>query len=169
MAFHQCISTTILLYPVFKLISSFIFLSPKQFFYIKSSFLQSNTNFFRLGCPDPEDIEWIHMDEICTDTKPSFFDSEGAQANDVIQSSFLGNCWFVSALSILATRDELIRGKFKPTNENLKEISNEEAQAMQKGVYPPIYHYLRKYGIFVFRFFKNFQWRYVREKKNYLS
>lgn len=78
-----------------------------------------------------------------------------------MQSSFLGNCWFVSGLSILATHDNLIRGSFHPSDENLKEISNEEVKQMSSGVYPPMFHYLRKYGIYVFRFFKNYQWRYV--------
>lgn len=78
-----------------------------------------------------------------------------------MQSSFLGNCWFVSGLSILATHDNLLIGSFKPTDENLKDISNEEVKAMSSGVYPPMFHYLREYGIYVFRFFKNFEWRYV--------
>ncbi len=32
---------------------------------------------------------------------------------------------------------------------------------MTSGVYPPMFHYLRKYGIYVFRFFKECAWRYV--------
>lgn len=32
---------------------------------------------------------------------------------------------------------------------------------MSMGVYPPVFHFLKKYKIFVFRFFKNFKWRYV--------
>lgn len=29
------------------------------------------------------------------------------------------------------------------------------------GVYPPCFQFLRKYGIYVMRFFKNFGWKYV--------
>lgn len=29
------------------------------------------------------------------------------------------------------------------------------------GVYPPSFQFLRKYGIYVMRFYKNFGWRYV--------
>ena len=32
---------------------------------------------------------------------------------------------------------------------------------MTTGVYPPMFHYLRKYGMYVFRFYKNYGWRYV--------
>lgn len=32
---------------------------------------------------------------------------------------------------------------------------------MMTGVYPPCFHFLAKYGIYVMRFFKNFGWKYV--------
>lgn len=32
---------------------------------------------------------------------------------------------------------------------------------MSMGVYPPVFHFLSKYHIYVFRFFKDFAWRYV--------
>jgi len=32
---------------------------------------------------------------------------------------------------------------------------------MSVGVYPPIFHKFRKVGLFVLRFFKNFEWIYV--------
>ena len=113
------------------------------------------------GCPEPESIRWLHLDEVCTEKAPVFFDEDGLLAKDVMQSSFLGNCWFVSGLSILATHDNLVRGDFNPNDESLKEISNLEVKQMGSGVYPPMFHFLRKYGIYVFRFFKNYKWRYV--------
>ena len=73
----------------------------------------------------------------------------------------MGDCWFIGALSVLATEDELIRGSFNPENNYDESISNEEAQGMTTGVYPPMFHYLRKYGMYVFRFYKNYGWRYV--------
>ena len=36
----------------------------------------------------------------------------GAGSNDVKQSAFLGDCWFVSALSIMSKDDSLLRGSF---------------------------------------------------------
>lgn len=30
-----------------------------------------------------------------------------------------------------------------------------------KGVYPPIFHIYRKKGMYIFKFYKNFQWLYV--------
>ena len=32
---------------------------------------------------------------------------------------------------------------------------------MSKGVYPPIFHKFREIGLYVIRFFKNFNWVYV--------
>jgi hypothetical protein len=72
-----------------------------------------------------------------------------------------GNCWFISALSLIAQEDKLIRGDFIPNKDNIKEISDEEAQQMRTGLYPPMFHFLAPFGIYVFRFFKNFKWRWV--------
>ena len=36
---------------------------------------------------------------------------DGIESNDVIQGC-LGNYWFTSALSVLATKDYLLRGEF---------------------------------------------------------
>ena len=57
-----------------------------------------------------------------------------------MQSSFLGDCWFVSALSILATHDELLQGEFKPTPDNLQTpVTNEEARKLTNGVWPYLF------------------------------
>lgn len=71
------------------------------------------------GCPDPKDVKWLRPDEIITELVhggrddlvgkiPDVFDELGAVANDVVQSKYLGNCWFVSALSIIARYDKYL-------------------------------------------------------------
>jgi len=40
-------------------------------------------------------------------------------------------------------------------------IDKEIASELSIGVYPPIFHKYRSRGIYVLRFFKNFQWLYV--------
>jgi hypothetical protein len=59
------------------------------------------------GYIDPEGIDWVIPEEITEET-PMFFD-DGPAPNDVIQGK-LGDCWFIGALSVLATRDDLLRG-----------------------------------------------------------
>lgn len=111
-----------------------------------------------------EDLEWQRPDNVIDvntmNLKTPFIQND-ASANEVIQGK-LANCWFVSALSVLATQDELIRGNgnwaVQPT---IKKIDYWTSQAVSTGVYPPIFHKFRKKKIFVLRFFKDFDWKYV--------
>ena len=58
----------------------------------------------------------------------------------MMQSSFLGDCWFVSALSIMATHDELLQGEFKATPENLySDVDDKEARKITNGVWPYLF------------------------------
>lgn len=106
--------------------------------------------------PKPSALEWPNLMEVIKDC--SFF-KDRISSNDVVQGS-LGNCWFIGALSVLATRDELLRGSIQ----DLKVEGQIEASTVGgvfSGVYPPIFHCLSKKGIFVMRFFKEFAWRWV--------
>jgi hypothetical protein len=60
-------------------------------------------------------------------------------------------------MSIVACDDVYLRGSFVPTAQNLNDdIDAEEYRGMRSGVYPPMFHYLASYGIYVMRFLKNF-------------
>jgi len=84
-----------------------------------------------------------------------------ASSNEVVQGA-IGNCWFIGALSVIATRDELIRGGSNIVDiEDSARVDANVANHLSKGVYPPIFHKYRNQGIYVLRFFKNFKWRYV--------
>ena len=85
-------------------------------------------------------IEWYSLTQICEDAK---FFADGPESNDVVQGS-LGNCCFVSALSVLATKDYLLRGEFSPNILDDGEIDDEENVMLSTGVYPPIFHSFRK-------------------------
>jgi calpain, invertebrate len=113
------------------------------------------------GYPEPSTVKWVHADEICEpDTVPQFID-DGAGANDVKQGA-LGDCWFISALSVLATRDELLVGGMQGMQYDPDMIIDKAmASQLSMGVYPPIFHRFRLRGIYVLRFFKNFRWIYV--------
>lgn len=60
------------------------------------------------GYQRPEEIVWLRPWEIQQDHRPVFFDNDAA-SNDVKQGQ-IGDCWLIGALSVIATRDELLRG-----------------------------------------------------------
>ena len=92
--------------------------------------------------------------------KAQFVD-DGAASNDCIQGS-LGDCWLISAMSVLVTRDELLVGGRQGLELDKDMIVDKEiATLLSQGVYPPIFHRFRSKGLYVIRIFKNFQWIYV--------
>ena len=89
------------------------------------------------------------------------FVDDGAGANDVRQGA-IGDCWLISAMSVIVTRDELLTGGREGMQYDKGMIIDKEiAASLSKGVYPPIFHRFRMRGIYVIRFFKNFSWKYV--------
>ena len=61
-----------------------------------------------IGSPRDTNAEWYPLTEISDCAQ---FFSDGIESNDIIQGC-LGNYWFISALSVLATKDYLLRGEF---------------------------------------------------------
>jgi hypothetical protein len=87
------------------------------------------------------------------------FFTDSISSNDVVQGA-LSDCWFISALSVLATRDEMIRGSISNLTDAGR-INRENVTGLSKGVYPPLFHPFASKGLYCFRFFKNCAWRYV--------
>ena len=117
------------------------------------------------GYVHPMDIKWCKLTEISPDLHPVFVDS-GSCVNDVSQGE-IGDCWFIGAMSVIATQPELLFGKqpdiqtIKDGNVDFDNISDKEMEGMLMGVYPPMFIPFRMFGIYVFKFFKNYDWRYV--------
>lgn len=66
-----------------------------------------------------------------------------ASANEVKQGA-LGDCWFIGALSVLATRDELLRGQAELVPPELTDlIDSNTAKMLSSGVFAPIFHKFR--------------------------
>lgn len=61
------------------------------------------------GHTDPANAEWLRPSEYLDAGQEAHFVKGSASANEVKQGA-LGDCWFIGALSVLATRDELLRG-----------------------------------------------------------
>jgi len=115
------------------------------------------------GYPKPSSVTWEHAQKVCTDPKnpnPQFVD-DGVGSADCVQGK-LGDCWFVSAMSVLATRHELIIGGRRGMELDSDMIVGKEiASLLSNGVYPPIFHRFRSIGLYVIRIFKDFCWIYV--------
>ena len=106
--------------------------------------------------PDPANIEWRSPSDWIPDAK--FFD-ESISSNDVVQGQ-LGDCWLIGALSVLATRDELLTGGVR----NLRDVSQinlSNAGGLSKGVYPPLFHNFAREGLYVLKFYKDSAPRWV--------
>lgn len=127
---------------------------------------------------DEDSEEQARLDTSASAQEPKFIIGD-ASANDVRQGAF-GDCWFIGALSVLATRDNLLRGcgEYIP-KEMVDLVDANGANSCSIGVFPPIFHKYRSKGIYCLRFFKNEQWCYViidrrlcvwkDTKKRYLS
>ena len=86
---------------------------------------------------------------------------DGVGSGDCKQGG-LGDCWLISAMSVLATQDTLIVGGQKGMDYYPEMIIDKDiASALSSGVYPPIFHRYRSRGLYVIRIFKDFQWIYV--------
>mmetsp|Transcript_34836 Transcript_34836/g.53486 ORF Transcript_34836/g.53486 Transcript_34836/m.53486 type:complete len:305 (+) Transcript_34836:1100-2014(+) len=110
----------------------------------------------RKGYPEGKEVEWVFAESLCDEGEIPQFVDDGVASSDCIQGS-LGDCWLISALSVLATRDELIRGGRKGMEYDRDMIVDKEiAQILSSGVYPPIFHRFRHVGLYVLRFFKNY-------------
>lgn len=115
----------------------------------------------RKGYPKPANVEWVHAHKICPPGKTVQFVDDGVASADCVQGT-LGDCWLISAMSVLATRDELLIGGRRGMELDPDMLVGPEiADLLSKGVYPPIFHRYRDIGLFVIRIFKDMQWIYV--------
>jgi hypothetical protein len=79
--------------------------------------------------------------------------NDDLKSTDVVQGK-VGDCWYVSALSIIATNDEYIKGKSIDKCEK-------DPSLLTYGIHPLLFHSFVKYGLYVFKFFKKFKPVYV--------
>jgi hypothetical protein len=112
-----------------------------------------------------EEITWelpeVYLkNEDCPNPNPKFVLGDSS-SNEVKQGN-LGNCWFISAMSVLASQDDLIRGGGDNVNKTTIQVLDKSGlDECSRGIYPPIFHKFHKRGIYCIRFFKDFKWRYV--------
>jgi len=59
--------------------------------------------------PRHEDMKWMRPSQFLSGGEEGAFLKDDAGSNDVCQGQ-IGDCWFIGAMSVLATRDELLYG-----------------------------------------------------------
>ena len=69
--------------------------------------LYKNGEIPKKGYPEPAEVDWVWAETLSE--KPPQFVDDGAASNDCVQGN-LGDCWLISAMSVLAERDELLVG-----------------------------------------------------------
>lgn len=110
------------------------------------------------GLPFEDEITWMTFEQMLEKQGKKLEEvklfSDNLVANDIIQGK-LGDCWYVSALSIITSNDELVKGK------SIKEAKVDPQTALTFGIHPLLFHCFRQYGIYVFKFFKSFKPVYV--------
>jgi len=119
--------------------------------------LYKNGDMPKKGYPDPREVEFVYVEELIEKKGvfPQFVD-DGVASNDCKQGT-LGDCWLISAMSVLATRDELLVGgrRGMEYDENMI-VDKMVADILSKGVYPPVFHRYRSIGLYVIRLFIEF-------------
>ena len=74
-------------------------------------------------------------------------------ANQVMQGN-IGDCWYISSLSIIANKQEYLKGA--PF-----EVCKKDQSSAIEGVNPYLFKFFLQYGMYVFKFYKKFQPVYV--------
>lgn len=133
----------------------------------EAEFKKKNGVLPQKGYPLPEEVIWRSADYVVPDAKKKEKDFKmefvdgGASAADCTQGN-LGDCWFISALGVCATRDALLMGgRDGLVPEKGMIVDKEIALLFCNGIYAPIFHKFRTRGLYVLRFFKNMEWIYV--------
>lgn len=102
----------------------------------------------RSPLPNVSEYTWLRPHEISTRSPALFMDPNQSSLGDIIQG-LLGDCWFLSSLITISAKRKYLVG------------SLEGEQDLTAGVYPPLFHSFREYGLYVMRFCVDDEWVYV--------
>lgn len=66
----------------------------------------------------------------------------------------LGDCWFISSMSLVSTDDRLLRGELALDSKSIAGVSEEDSWKLSKGVFAPLFQIYAKRGIYCMKFYK---------------
>lgn len=111
------------------------------------------------GFTPPSEMKWVRIGDQTT-PQPAQFIKDQVHAHEVMQGE-LGDCWFISALSGIALEDDRVYKLVDLKSIRSGQLTDQQTMDCLTGVYPQVFHLFRRFGLFVFRFFKDCCWRYV--------
>ena len=107
----------------------------------------------------PEEILWLFPNEITNKQSNNLFLGQLPQYSDISPGA-LEDEWFLTAIAFLAERKSIV-SKLTQAISLQDTFTHDIWNELWSSIIPPMFHVYAKKGLFVFRFMKDYKYRYV--------